>query len=831
MGTQKGPALAGLSRILGPDALLTDPAARLVYSRDSSHMTLGRPLGIALPADASTLRKVVRFCKVNELAVVTRGTGTGLSGGAVPNEGEVVLATSQLKALGPVDDQGLRVRAEAGVLNDQVSAHASSFALHFAPDPSSQSISSIGGNIAENAGGPHCLRHGVTLHHLLRLEWCDVQGRALTTGRGLACERGIDLTSLLCGSEGTLGVVTAADLKLVTDPQSVATMAAFFPDLNDATGSVVSLLRAGLMPVAVEMVDQPMLEAVEAAFGFGFPTDVAAAMILEFAGQPEEVAEDADQAGNLLMGNGAREIRRAEDAATRMELWKCRKKAFGAVGRLAPSYVTMDVVVPLGKLPDLVREIQVIKAKHGVEIATAFHAGDGNLHPGVHYDDRDSELRRAAHEAADEIIRTALAMDGSVTGEHGVGIEKLHAVPWQLDPVSLELMWDIKRVFDPEDRLNPGKALPPPGSALAVPPSVPRGCTFNWDSMTVTAEADVSLSELQAQALERGLWLPVGLAAATTQADDPMGPGLGSDRSISSVVENILFSPALVAGGSARHFLLELWAETGAGRLLHTGAPVFKNVAGYNLAQMLCGSGRVLAQPRAATFQLRPAPEKLGVWRFADLSGDGNFWEGIHSLIDRLAHRDPTLGGPVFVIDGSQEDCSASGPQGTVTVLAPGRDRSWDLGDLDKRLVEVASLAGLELLEQKRFDFRSWSHALVHLPDWALAWPDWSVSAKRIQGKIEADRGPGDLQKTSFLPQKPPSRMIWQASPALVWIPGSATENEGWCCDHCCSGGKPTQLPDPDAGVPLDLLRGMKKVFDPDGRLDNPLWLKDENHG
>lgn len=814
MSDAPGPAalLDRLERLLGPGGLLRDPAARLVYARDASHLTLGRPLAVALPADAETLGDVLRCCAAHGVAVVTRGTGTGLSGGAVPNDGEVVLSTARLNSIDAVNVRDGRVRSGVGMLNDRVSAHSAACALHFAPDPSSQSAASIGGNIAENAGGPHCLRHGVTRQHLLRLEWSDAAGRAWSTGRGTVCERGIDLCSLLCGSEGTLGVITAADLKLVANPPAVATLAAFFPELDDATRSVVSLLGDGLLPVAVEMVDQPMLEAVEAAFGFGFPTDVAAAMILEFAGRSEEIAEDADRARTLLLAGGAREIRLAEDETTRLELWKCRKKAFGAVGRLAPRYVTMDVVVPLGQLPDIVREIQEIKTRHGVEIATAFHAGDGNLHPGVHYDDRDPRQEKAAHAAADEIMKAALARGGSVTGEHGVGIEKLHAAPWQLDPVALDLLWAVKDVFDPAGRLNPGKALPARGSAVAKAPSPPRGMDFRWDSLTVTAAADVSLAELQSAALARGLWVPVGLAAPGPT--EPGRPGLGTDQTVGSVIEHSLYAPILLAGGSARDSLLELWAETGEGRLLHAGAPVVKNVVGYGLAQSICGSGRVLAVPRAATFQLRPAPESLGLWLLAAANRIDKLSAAIEPFLRLLAERDPGLGGPLGLIEEAPD-----GRQ-SVSLLAPGRDRDWDLGELDAQVKSTAAQFGFEIVRADRRPIASWASVLPLLPAWALAGEDWTAWLRLPGGPSDANLGPASR----------PGRMIWQSAPRVVWVPGLDEAPEHWHADPCCRAGRPCALPEPDPDVPLPILRGLKKVFDPLGALDCPAWLREAPH-
>ena len=379
----------GLEAILGRRGVLTDRAALLVYSRDASHLTLGLPLAVALPTDVEQVRAVVQACAGAGVPLVCRGTGTGLSAGAVPADGWVVLSTARLNELTALDATESMIFAQPGVLNAAVSERAAPAGLHFAPDPSSQSASTIGGNIAENAGGPHCLRHGVTLQHLRGLQWCDARGVAHHTGTGPAGGRGFHLDSLLCGSEGTLGVITGSWLNLTPSPDHESTLLAFFNTLEAATTAVGSLLRQGLQPVAVEMVDQAMLQAVEEAFAFGFSTSAAAAMICEFAGSAQAVAGDADRARQILEVAGATQVRLAADAVERAELWKCRKKAFGAVGRLTPSYVTMDVVVPLGRLPHLVTAIQEIKARHGVKVSTAFHAGDGNLHPGVHYDDRD----------------------------------------------------------------------------------------------------------------------------------------------------------------------------------------------------------------------------------------------------------------------------------------------------------------------------------------------------------------------------------------------------------------------------------------------------------
>jgi glycolate oxidase len=795
------PLTDSLVAILGTRGYFDDPASRLVYARDASHLAGGTPLGVALPADPGELRRVVAACAAAGVTVVCRGTGTGLSGGAVPGHGELVLATARMNRLTEVDLVRRRVHVEPGVLNDQVSRHAAPAGLHFAPDPSSQSAASIGGNIAENAGGPHCLRLGVTLRHVLGLEWVDAEGRAWVAGRALAAERGIGLVSLLVGSEGTLGLVTGADLNLVPDAAEVATLLAFFPVLDDAVRSVVTILGAGMLPVAMEMVDQAMLLAVEEAFGFGFPTDIQGAMIVEFAGSAGEVAEDTARAEELLAAAGAREVRRSADERDRAELWKCRKKAFGAVGRLAPSYVTMDVVVPLGELPGLVKEIQVIKRRHGVEIATAFHAGDGNLHPGVQYDDRDPAETRNAHAAADEIIRAALARGGSATGEHGVGIEKLHVLPWQLDEQAARLMHGVKTVFDPAGRLNPGKLLPDLGAAYAPVKPLPQDIEFHWDSLTVTAPATASVAEVQDAALARGFWIPVGALRPGA------GCGLGLGGTVGDLVSHLVPGPALCAAGTARDYLLEIWAVTGDGVRFHAGAPVFKNVAGYDLAHMICGSGGMLAAIEAATFQLRPVPAAIGVWQLSPRPGCRPSPGAFRPLFGLLGSRDSSLGGPVCLLEAGN---GSLGRQ--VLVLAPGRDRTWDLGALGPAMAEV--LEGFEVSPPRIATVPEIAACPgdYQVPSWSLDAPDWYL--------VDA----GEEMPWSG------NRLIWQSAPRVWWTPDAPAVGSGPYVDHFMTGGTIQAAPAPVPGVPREILRGLKNLFDPAGRLCNPAWLQEGGH-
>ncbi len=774
--------LLRLEKILGKSGFVSGAAAALVYGTDSSHLKLGKPLAVALPATRAEVLDVFLLCARAKVPLVCRGSGTGLSGGAVPADGSVVLGFSRLNKMAPVDSNNHRIKVEAGVLNDRVSRLGAAVGLHFAPDPSSQSISTIGGNIAENAGGPHCLRHGVTLQHVLGMDWIDSTGKNQRSSRSLSFERGFSLTSLLCGSEGTLGILLAADLNLVPTAEEVLTILAVFPDLKDATSSVVSLLGAGLNPVAVEMVDQPMLVAIEAAFQFGFPTDVAAAMILELAGSPAQVQEDAARASDLLKAGGARQITQAANEAERQELWKCRKKAFGAVGRLAPSYVTMDVVVPLGQLPGLVEDIQGIKQELGVDIATAFHAGDGNLHPGVHYDDKDAGETRRAHEAANRIIKAALQRDGSCTGEHGVGLEKIHVLPWQMDEQCAQLHHQIKRVFDPENIFNPGKLLPPLNARFSSIKEPPEQVVFQWDSMTVTAPADITLASIQSRAMARGLWIPVGMP-------------LVGDPTLDELTSHLLCGPSLLSENHVRPYLLELWARTGDGRLFHSGAPVFKNVAGYNLGQALCGSGGTLVTNVGLTFQLRPISEAVRVWRVV-----GAERSAIKAILSILAGDLGGSGAPALINNGAE-----------LLVVICGRRRSWDLDIWHDRLQQIDPTLEVSLVKDVDLAGNARLLPMLDLPPWTREKANWTavVPTGQNQNSLSVDHLQGQTQ------------WIWQGEPRMFWVPGQLTTaseltSEGqWHLDPVISNGMFAPVPEPDAMVSGSLLSRLAEVFNP----------------
>jgi glycolate oxidase len=391
---------------------------------------------------------------------VPRGAGTGLSGGCLPGEAPLMICTSRMRCIRELDVANRRVVAEAGVVNAAVSRAARGAGLQYVPDPSSQNACTIGGNVAENSGGPHTLKYGVTTNHVLGVELVLPDGEVVELGGPVEETLGYDLTGVVCGSEGTFGIVTAATLKLEPLPEAVATMLAVFETVAAATAAVSGIIAAGIVPAALEMMDRTIVEAVEAAYRFGFPTDAGAVLIVEIDGVATGLPPLAAAIHEICAAHGARSVRTAADEVERAALWKSRKRAFGAVGRLAPSYCTQDGVVPRTRLPEILARIEDAGARHGLRIGNVFHAGDGNIHPIILYDERDPEQVTRVLAAGREILEACVALGGSVTGEHGIGVEKMRELGLIFGPDDLALMRRVRAVFDPDERANPGKIFP-----------------------------------------------------------------------------------------------------------------------------------------------------------------------------------------------------------------------------------------------------------------------------------------------------------------------------------------------------------------------------------
>lgn len=453
-----------LAAIVGSDGIVTAPAALTVYECDGYTLERAVPRLVVLPRSTDEVARVLRTAWQAGVPFVPRGAGTGLSGGCLAAPAPLVVCTSRMRTIRAIDLPNRRLVAEAGVVNADVSRAVRSAGLQYAPDPSSQNACTIGGNVAENSGGPHTLKYGVTTNHLLAVELVLPDGDVVPLGDGIDDDGfGYDLTGVVCGAEGTMGIVTAATLRLVPMPEAVITMLGVFPTVAEATATVSAIIAAGIIPAALEMMDRTIVAAVEAAFRVGFPTDAGAVLIIEIDGAAAGLAEAAERIESLCRDHGASRVRRAADDAERAALWKGRKRAFGAVGRLSPSYCTQDGVVPRTRLPEILERIEAAAARHRLRIGNVFHAGDGNIHPIVLYDERHPDESVRALAAGREILLACLELGGSVTGEHGIGVEKMVELGLAFAPDDLALMQRVRAVFDPETRANPGKIFPTPG--------------------------------------------------------------------------------------------------------------------------------------------------------------------------------------------------------------------------------------------------------------------------------------------------------------------------------------------------------------------------------
>src|SRR5262249_15952520 len=425
-----------------------------------------KPDVVVFPTTTEQVIQIVRLCNELNVPFLPRGAGTSLAGGCLPVGGGVMIALTRMKRILEVSTRDHYAVVEPGFVNLWLAIQLKPQGFHYAPDPSSQGACTIGGNIATNSGGPHTLKYGVTVNHILGLEFVLPDGRVVLTGGPTEDNPGYDLTGVIVGSEGTFGIATKAWVRITRNPEAYRTLLGVFETVDDATNTISDIIGAGIMPGALEMLDQLILQAVEAAFHFGFPLDVGAVLIMEVDGLEAGLDTDAERIAEIARRNKAREVRRANSDAERMLLWKSRKQAFGAVGRLAPSYCTQDGVVPRTKLPHILRVIQTIGEKYRIRIANVFHAGDGNIHPILLFDERDPDqvqrVLRASHDILDECIQVG----GSVTGEHGIGVEKLDFMPKLFTPEDLAMFVRLRSAFNPDGRCSPNKMLPTAGACI-----------------------------------------------------------------------------------------------------------------------------------------------------------------------------------------------------------------------------------------------------------------------------------------------------------------------------------------------------------------------------
>jgi glycolate oxidase len=451
--------VSDLGRALAPDRVGAHPLELALYARDAG-VAEGRAVAVCFPVSTAEVAAAVRVARRHGRPFVARGSGTGLAGGATPLGDPVVIATTRMNRILSVDERQRVAWVQPGVLNLDLSRAVRDLGLHYAPDPSSQQACSIGGNVATNAGGPHCLSYGVTAAHVLAVEVVLPDGTITTLG-GLEPDRpGLDLRGLFVGSEGTMGIATAIAVRLVPNPPALATLLVDFDSIDAAGATVSGVIAAGVVPAALEMMDAEITRAVEDFVGAGYPRDAAAVLLVEIDGLPHGVAADVEVVRAVAAANGARTVRVAADDDERARLWKGRKSAFGAIARIAPDYYLHDAVVPRTRLVEVLGRVQAVAREHDLTIVNVFHAGDGNLHPLIVFDRRHPGVWERVKAAGDEILRACLDAGGVLTGEHGVGIEKRDLMPLQFGVDDLDLQARLADAFDPDGAANPHKVLP-----------------------------------------------------------------------------------------------------------------------------------------------------------------------------------------------------------------------------------------------------------------------------------------------------------------------------------------------------------------------------------
>jgi len=457
-----------LRGIVGDDGVRMTNAQKHVYAFDAYTLEKALPGVVVLPRTTDEVSAVMRLCHRHGVSVVPRGAGTGLAGGAMAHDNEVLLCVSRMNRILDIDLDNRRLRAQAGVVNTYLTKAVATDGFLYAPDPSSQGVCTLGGNVANNSGGPHTLKYGVTVNHILGIQVVLADGEIVELSTD---DHGYDLVGIVTGSEGTLGIITEATVNLVRAPEEIRTLLAICPSVDNATELVSGIIAAGILPAALEMIDKTILQVVEEAYKLGLPTEAGAVLLIEVDGPAAGIDRQARRIREICESGGAMEVRLAKDKEERAKLWMARKKSIGTIGRLAPSCATQDGVAPRTKLPAILREIAEIGKKYNLRIANVFHAGDGNLHPAVLFDERDPEEVQRVLQAGGDVLRACVAAGGALTGEHGIGIEKQEFLSLVFSPDDLETMTKIRDVFNPDNLLNPGKLFPAGGNCC---PHLPR---------------------------------------------------------------------------------------------------------------------------------------------------------------------------------------------------------------------------------------------------------------------------------------------------------------------------------------------------------------------
>ncbi|MFO7706906.1 MAG: FAD-linked oxidase C-terminal domain-containing protein [Desulfobacterales bacterium] len=646
--------LQELKRIVGERHLSESRAVAELYSYDGS-LARGASGAVIFPADAGETARVVAAAGRADVPLVARGFGTNLSGGTVLTRPGLTLCLSRMNRILEISPRSRTAVVQPGVTNLELQNALSPLGFFYAPDPASQKVSTLGGNVGENSGGPRCVKYGVTTNHVLGLEVVLPSGERLRLGGAPWDPPGCDLRGLLIGSEGTLAVVTEATVRILPKPEKVITQLVVYDEIAAAARSVADIIAAGIVPAALEMMDAPIIRAVEESIACGYPRDAAAVLIIEVEGPEAGLEDQARRVRAICAANRCRDVRCAATAEERNRLWEGRRGAFGAVARLAPNYLVNDCTVPRTLLPEALERVADIAGRHGFEHGNVFHAGDGNLHPLILFDSRDPGQLDRVHAAGWEIMLACVALGGTISGEHGIGLEKMEAMRLVFSDEEIEAQRSLKDAFDPDRILNPGKLFPDTGKPFAFrdqaawtrPPDPlsaaesglaervrqahaagralrPTGGNTSrgfgnellgaWQS--IPTDALDSLAELDPpnQVATAGAGLRLGaLQAALAPYNQwlPLRPALGLlQRSMGGIAATNACGPERAAYGSPRRLLLGMRFIDGRGRLISAGGKVMKNVAGYDLTRLMAGSAGTLGLITRVTLKTATRPER-----------------------------------------------------------------------------------------------------------------------------------------------------------------------------------------------------------------------------
>jgi len=638
-----------MESIVGKEHVAKSRTISELYSYDAS-LAKGKPGVVVFPADGEQVAGVVRAARRAEVAFVPRGFGTNLSGGTIVADQGLIICLARLNRILAIYPESRYAVVQPGVTNLELQDTLAAQGYFYAPDPASQKVSTIGGNLGENSGGPRCLKYGVTTNHILGMEMILPDGEMMRIGGAPLDPPGLDLRGVMVGSEGTLGIVTEITVRILPQTEKVITMLAIYDTIADAAKSVSGIISAGILPNTLEMMDATIIKAVEDSYACGYPRDAAAVLIIEVEGPTAGLKEQAQRIQEICMQTNCRNIQEAKDNAERNRLWQGRRGAFGAVARLAPNYLVNDATVPRTKLPEALAQVAEITKKYGCEHGNVFHAGDGNLHPLLLFDSRDKDQLHRVEKAGWEIMQACVKLGGTISGEHGIGLEKRQAMRMVFSENDFRVQRGLKRAFDPENVLNPGKVIPPPeedDQAQIVRPvsgnggaaeimegiknaasrgqkvipagsgtysqygnlSAPKGLhlasaslahvvEYDPPNQVITVGAGLPLNALQEELKPHNQWLPI------------RPPFFKENSTIGRLVALAACGPERLLYGGPRDLLLGLRFVNSAGNLISAGGRVVKNVAGYDITRLMTGSAGTLGFITEATWRVSTLPDR-----------------------------------------------------------------------------------------------------------------------------------------------------------------------------------------------------------------------------